>query len=100
MLISVSDIKNVNIYEYATKTNFNLKETEYGTVTFSNEYFNYIELAKELDQDKILFNMVLNQDLSVEEIKEILDGKSFGNDGFLNKKTVYKMEDYGKKVGA
>lgn len=96
----VDDIKNANIYETHTDVNFNLKESEYGTVTFSNEYFNYIEFAKELDQDKILYELVLNQDLSVDEIKEILDGKPFGNDGFLNKKTVYKMEDYGKKVGA
>ena len=45
-------------------------------------------------EDKVLFFLVLNLDLSVEEINDIINGKEFGNDGFLNKKTVFKLEDY------
>lgn len=73
---------------------FFARESEYGTVIFNNEYFNYIEFAKSLDEDKIKYYLVLNLDLSVTEIKEILDGKEIGNQGFLSKKTVYKMNEY------
>ena len=38
--------------------------------------------------------LVMNKDYSVKEIEEILNGKEVGNDGFLNRKTVYRLADY------
>jgi hypothetical protein len=36
----------------------------------------------------------MNLDLNVDEIRNILEGNVFGDDGFLNKRTVYKMAEY------
>lgn len=89
---NLDEIKDANIN--TNKNSFYIKENEFGTVIFNNDYFNYIKLIDEIDDNKIKFYLVMNLDLKPEEIKEILDGKSFGNDGFLDKKTVYKMTDY------
>lgn len=76
------------------KNRFFARESEYGTCLFNDEYFNYINFAKELDDDKIKFYLILNMDLYPDNIQNILDGSSFGDEGFLNKKTVYRLEDY------
>lgn len=73
---------------------FEAKESDYGTVLFNNEYFNYLPIIKDLNDNNILFYYIANLDLVPEEIIEIINGKTFGNDGFLNKKTVYKMSEY------
>ena len=93
-----------NLEEY---NNMNLKtnnsdfyaiEDEHGTLLFNNEYFNYINKLN-IDDDKIKYYMILNLDFSVSKIKEIIDGLPIGDDGFLYKKTVYKLADYGDKKG-
>lgn len=89
-------IDNVNDCIIDTKNNdttFFVRESVYGTVIFNNEYFNYTHLIKKYN-DSVKFYLILNLDLDVLKIKSILEGNSFGNDGFLNKKTVYKMEEY------
>lgn len=91
---NLEDNKDMILNETHTKNVFNAKETEYGTVIYNNEYFNYTKLMNNIDDGKIKFYMILNLDLSIDEIKEILDGREFGNDGFLNKKTVYRMSEY------
>lgn len=73
---------------------FLLRENKYGTAVFNCAYFNYMPLIEKLNDEKVLYYMILNLDLSIEEIKDILNGKPFGTDGFLNKKTVYKMAEY------
>ncbi len=85
--------KEAILNEKITNNKFLAKETEYGTFIFNDEYFNYTRLMPKYE-DKVLFFLVLNLDLSVEEINDIINGKKFGNDGFLNKKTVFKLEDY------
>ena len=80
--------------ENHTNNNFLVKETEYGSAFFNNEYFNYIEFSKTLNDDNIKFYLVLNLDLDVDTISKVLDGEEYGNDGFLNKKTVYRMSEY------
>lgn len=70
------------------------RESEYGTMIFYDEWFNYVDFASELDDEKIKFYLVMNIGLKATEIDKIIEGKSFGNDGFLNKKTVYKLSDY------
>ena len=49
------------------------------------------ENAKTMPDFDILIELAKLYDVSIEEI---LNGASFGNDGFLNKKTVYKMSEY------
>ena len=80
--------------ENHTNNNFLVKESEYGSAFFNNEYFNYIEFSNTLNDDNIKFYLVLNLDLSIETVKEVLDGIPYGNDGFLNKRTVYRMSEY------
>lgn len=75
------------------ETTFFARESEYGTTLFNNEYFNYTKLMEKY-KDRIKFYLIMNIDLSVDDIKNILEGRVFGNDGFLNKKTVYKMAEY------
>lgn len=79
------------------KNTFFARENEYGTLIFNNEYFNYIPLANTLSDESLMFYLILNLDLKPNQIKDIIEGKTFGNDGFLNKKTVYKMSEYDDK---
>jgi hypothetical protein len=80
--------------ENHTNNNFLVKESSFGSAFFNNEYFNYIEFSDTLNDDNIRFYLVLNLDLSVDKVIDVLNGESFGNDGFLNKKTVYRMSEY------
>jgi hypothetical protein len=90
----LDDVNDVVLDETHTKNKFYAHETENGTAIFNNDYFNYIEFSKSLDDSKIKYYLVYNLDLSVNDIKDILEGKPYGNDGFLNKKTVYRMSEY------
>lgn len=80
--------------ENHTNNNFLVKESSFGSAFFNNEYFNYIEFSDSLNDDNIRFYLVLNLDLNVDKVIDVLNGESFGNDGFLNKKTVYRMSEY------
>lgn len=80
--------------ENHTNNNFLVKESSFGSAFFNNEYFNYIEFSNTLNDDNIRFYLVLNLDLNVDKVIDVLNGESFGNDGFLNKKTVYRMSEY------
>ena len=80
--------------ENHTNNNFLVKESIYGSAFFNNEYFNYIEFSDSLNDDNIRFYLVLNLDLNVDKVIDVLNGESFGNDGFLNKRTVYRMSEY------
>jgi hypothetical protein len=90
----IDNVNNVNIDEEKTNTHFYLKESVYGTAVFNKNYFNYIEYAKNISEDKVYYYLVLNLDLEPNQIINILDGESYGDDGFLNKKTTYKMSEY------
>lgn len=91
---NLNDYNDMTLDVHGTKDEFFARENEYGTIIYNNEYFNYIELAKTLNEDKIKFFLIMNLDMNPSDIEEILNGASFGNDGFLNKKTVYKMSEY------
>lgn len=89
----LSSYNDVNIVPNE-KNNFFIRESIYGTIIYNDEYFNYVDLMKKVDDTHIKFYLVLNLDKTPQEIDEILKGKQIGNDGFLNKKTVYKMSEY------
>lgn len=89
-------IENVNdcvIDTINNDTEFFARESIYGTTIFNNSYFNYTNLMEKYES-KIKYYLIFNLDLSVDEIKNVLEGSKFGDDGFLNKKTVYKMAEY------
>lgn len=93
-----ASLNDYNDMELKTgKNTFFARETPYGTLIFNNEYFNYIPLANRLEEKSLMFYLILNLDRQASEIKSIIEGASFGNDGFLNKKTVYKMSEYDDK---
>ena len=91
---NLDNFNDMTLDVHGTKDEFFARENELGTVIYNNEYFNYLEFAKSLNEDKIKFYLIMNLDLNPNDLDEILNGKSFGNDGFLNKKTVYKMSEY------
>ena len=91
---NLDEVNDVVLDETHTKNKFFAHETSNGTAVFNDEYFNYIDFSKSLDDSKIKYYLVYNLDLSINDIKEILEGKPYGNDGFLNKKTVYRMSEY------
>lgn len=91
---NLDNYNDMTLDVHGTKDKFFARENELGTVIYNNEYFNYLEFAKSLNEDKIKFYLIMNLDLNPNDLEEILNGKSFGNDGFLNKKTVYKMSEY------
>ena len=91
-----ANIKNVNDCVLDTinnDTEFFIRESNYGTTIFNNTYFNYTSLMKKYES-KVYYYLIFNLDLNVDDIKNVLEGSTFGYDGFLNKKTVYKMAEY------
>ena len=91
---NLGEYNDMTLDVHGTKDVFFARENEFGTIIYNNEYFNYIEFASTLDDSKIKFYLVMNLDLSIDQIDKIINGEPFGNDGFLNKKTVYKMSEY------
>lgn len=91
---NLGEFNNMTLDTQGNKENFEASENKYGTILTSDEYFNYVPLMSKVNDESILYYLILNKDLSVESIKDILNGASFGNEGFLNKKTVYRMSEY------
>lgn len=91
---NLGELNNMTLDTKGNKENFEASENKYGTIITSDEYFNYVPLMNKVNDDLVLYYLILNKDLSVENIKDIINGASFGNDGFLNKKTVYRMSEY------
>lgn len=91
---NLGEFNNMTLDTKGNKENFEASENKYGTIITSDEYFNYVPLMNKVNDDLVLYYLILNKDLSVENIKDIINGASFGNDGFLNKKTVYRMSEY------
>lgn len=81
------------LHEPISNNNFRAIENEYGTYFVNDEYFNYFGKLN-IDDNNVLFYLIYNRNLTPNEINEIINGKKFGNDGFLFKKTVYQLKDY------
>lgn len=90
-----ANLNSVNDVTLKNRDNvFFAHETEYGTVLFNNNYFNYLGIIDKLNDDNIMFYYVANLDMEPSEVIDIINGAHFGDEGFLNKKTVYKMAEY------
>ena len=81
--------------ETVSKHEFLLKENEYGTAVFDNKYLDYRSVLDNLDDSKIKYYLVDISNLSLDVVKNIINLKEVNNttDGFLYKKTVYKVGD-------
>jgi len=89
---NLSDNKDVILSEPITKNEFKVVETEFGTYVKNNTYFNLIPYLNELNNDKISFYLIYPDKLSYREMLDYINGKMDGtNDGFRNKKTIYKL---------
>ena len=87
--------KEIILKENISNCEFRMLENESGTFTFDNNYFNIIDYIKYFNNDNILFYLIYPFGLSVSEIKDIIENNSNikYNDGFMNKKTIYKLGD-------
>ena len=91
---NLSDNKNVLLKETITNNEFEASECEFGTFVKNNTYFNLIPYLNELNNDKINFYLIYPDGLKFNEIIEYINGKISGtNDGFRNKKIIYKLGD-------
>lgn len=89
---NLSSNKEMVLNESITKNEFLATETDKGTFIFNNSYFNLMPYLKDFNNDKILYYLIYPNGLSASEIDEYINGKLDNtNDGFMNKKTIYKL---------
>ena len=70
---------------------FKTYENDNGTILFFNKPFSYMNIIKDIDDNKVLYYYF---DMSKETCKDYLDLKNIKTEEkFLNKKTIYKLED-------
>ena len=69
-------------------------ESESGTLFLDNNYFNIMNYLDYFNSKNILYYLIYPKGLSIKEIENIINNKSDikYNDGFMNKKTIYKLE--------
>ena len=86
--------KNV-LEEVVTKIKFRAIENKYGTVMYSENIFNGLELLKLNNIKYGYFNTTF---LSHDTVMKVLETGEFngGDDGFLNKETIYKLKEVNK----
>ena len=83
----------VIIKDTISNKEFLTKEIDDGTILFDNEYFSIINYLKYFDDLNILYYLVYPNGLDVKSIDDIINGKIIDfSDGFMNKKTIYKLE--------
>lgn len=84
---------NLSIEEQIFKNKFDLVENSYGTAVFNHEFTDYRNLVDDIDDSKILFYLIDTNFLQPNGFKDILENKVIPNttEGFLNKKTIYKV---------
>ena len=87
------EISNPNIIkEEVLKDEFKIYENEYGTVLYSNNLYN----GKKLMEYNALYYFINSVFISDDDILNFLKNDELSvpyNDGFLNKKTIYKLKD-------
>ena len=92
--MNLDNRKHAYIKETLKGKNFEVKEDPNGTTIFNDVYFNYINILNKINDDKILFYYINNLDLTINDIKLLLENKFENYDlGFLDKKTIFKVGD-------
>ena len=85
--------KEAVIKDKISNEEFLVKETDKGTILFDNSYFSIIDNIKEFNDENILYYLIYPAGLKVNSICDIINGKTNNyRDGFMNKKTIYKLE--------
>lgn len=86
--------KNV-LEEVVTKIKFRAIENEYGTVMYSENIFNGLEL---LNLNNLKYGYINTTFLDHDTVMKVLETGKFdgGDDGFLNKETIYKLKEVKK----
>ena len=89
---NLGDRNRAILKENISNNEFLSIENSDGTFIFNNNYFNIIN--NKFNDDKILFYLIYPNGLDSDTIEDIINNKSdiTYNDGFLNKKTIYKLE--------
>ena len=72
---------------------FNTVENKYGTVLYYNKPFNYIPYLNEINDEKILFYLINDPNITFDKVNDILnDNDIVSEEKFLKEKTIYKLE--------
>ncbi len=88
----LDDNREMILNETITNNEFLAKETDKGTFILNNKYFNLIPFLKQFKEEKISYYLIYPNGLNVSDIEDYLNGKLDNtNDGFMNKKTIYKL---------
>ena len=82
---------NNKITEQITKKQLPILEQEYGTVIFDENIYNNLELLK--NTKNVKFYLINSTFLTKEDIISYLNSNSLNNNGFLTRKTIYKIGD-------
>lgn len=90
--------KILGLEEKITKKKFRAIENEYGTILYQDKYLN--AQNHQIDDEKIRFYFLNPLLLTLEEKEELiydlihkkLRNKSYEEEGFLNKKTIYRLK--------
>lgn len=91
---NIKSDKHVLIEETFKGKTFEVKEDKNGTVIFNDMYFNYLNIIPKLNDNNILFYYINNLDLTPNDIKDVINNQfNQSDDGFLNKKTIFKVGD-------
>lgn len=89
----LNELKRANLIANEN-TMFIAKENQYGTILFYQKPYNLINVLDKLNSNKISLYLINCLDEKANEIIDILNGKEIEYDNkFLNKKTIYKLED-------
>ncbi|MBQ3021093.1 MAG: U32 family peptidase [Bacilli bacterium] len=88
----IENVNSVLLNESITNNKFDTFESEFGTLLFS-DYFNIINYLKYFNNDNILYYLIYPKGLSIDVINNVINGDNVNkyNDGFMNKKTIYKL---------
>jgi len=90
---NLKDNKITILEESITKNNFKAYENEFGTIIKNNKYFNIISYINKFNEDKLLFYLIYPDGLDFSNIVSFINGDNsdITDDGFMNKKTIYKL---------
>ena len=84
----------VILRETITNNEFKAIESDKGTYILNNKYFNIINYLKEFNDENVLYYLIYPNGINVSDMTEIIDGNKEidSDDGFMNKKTIYKLK--------
>lgn len=84
--------KEMILKENITNNEFLAKESDKGTFILNNTPFNLIPYINEFNDNKILYYLIYTDGLEPNKMIEYLNGLTDNTtDGFMNKKTIYKL---------